>query len=371
MLTHRCGEVKNESVALPDPRPFRGLGISCTHEKGWHMETGLGVLLAMLGGVMAGNCMVPLKYQRRWRWENTWVVFSLVALVLLPWILAFCRVRNLPAVYANTQFGSFVVPFLYGAGWGIAQVLFGLAVVYIGMALSFAITIGLSAALGTLVPILLQHPKVLVSGHGPVLLLGMVLMLAGVFVCSWAGRRREREQQGEAVEAVRRSYAIGVLLAAAAGLLAPMLSYALAFGDSLIREALRFHTASADAPYAVWPIALAGGAVPNLLYAFWLIQRKKSWANFLPVWPEILLGAVMGALWMGSVAIYGSATTLLGVVGASIGWSIYQICIILTANVSGWIAGEWQGISRLSRLALWGGLIMLASATLAITYGNH
>jgi L-rhamnose-H+ transport protein len=79
----------------------------------------------------------------------------------------------------------------------------------------------------------------------------------------------------------------------------------------------------------------------------------------------------MGALWMGSVAIYGSATTLLGVVGASIGWSIYQICIILTANVSGWIAGEWQGISRLSRLALWGGLIMLASATLAITYGNH
>jgi L-rhamnose-H+ transport protein len=335
------------------------------------METGFGVLLAMLGGIMAGNCMVPLKYQRRWRWENIWVVFSLVALVLLPWTLAFYRVPNLSAVYANVQFGNFVMPFLYGAGWGVAQVLFGLAVVHIGMALSFAITIGLSAALGTLVPILLQHPRVLVTGHGPMLLLAMVLMLAGVFVCSWAGRRREREQQRETADPTRRSNTVGVLLAAAAGLLAPMLSYALAFGDSLIREALRFHTPRADAPYAVWPIALAGGAVPNFLYALWLIQRKKSWANFHPVWPEILLGAIMGALWMGSVAIYGTATTLLGVVGASIGWSIYQICIILTANVSGWIAGEWRGISRLSRIALWGGLILLASATLAITYGSH
>jgi L-rhamnose-H+ transport protein len=335
------------------------------------METSFGVVLAMIGGIMAGNCMVPLKYQRNWRWENTWVVFSLVALVLLPWTLAFYRVPNLSAVYANTRVDNFITPFLFGAGWGVAQVLFGLAVVYIGMALSFAITIGLSAALGTLVPILLQHPRVLVTGHGPVLSLGMVLMLVGVFICSWAGRRREKEQQREAAGPARRSYAVGVLLAAASGLLAPMLSYALAFGDSLILEALRFHTPRADAPYAVWPIALAGGAVPNLLYALWLIQRKKSWANFRPVWPEILLGAIMGVLWMGSVAIYGTATTLLGIVGASIGWSIYQICIILTANVSGWMAGEWQGISRRSRLALWGGLTLLASATLAITYGSH
>jgi L-rhamnose-H+ transport protein len=164
---------------------------------------------------------------------------------------------------------------------------------------------------------------------------------------------------------------MGVFMAAAAGLLAPMLNYSLAFGDIFILQALRHHAAPPDAPYAVWPIALLGGSLPNLAYAGWLIYRNKSLANFIPVWPQILTGTMMGVLWMGSVAAYGTATTLLGLLGASIGWSIYQISMILTANISGWIAGEWKGVSSRSKFVFWGGLFLLGSATLAITYGNH
>ena len=335
------------------------------------MGSELGIFLAVAAGLMVGNCMLPLNYLRKWRWENAWIIFTLVALVLVPWALAFFRVPNLLSVYSNVNSASFMIPFLFGAGWGVAQVLFGLAVIRAGMALSFAITIGLSAALGSLVPILLRHPQALGSGRGLVLLLGQVLMVTGVVVCCWAGRRREKEQRADAATTTARSYVAGVSLAALAGLLAPMLNYALAFGDSLILEALRQHTLRADAPYAVWPIALAGGAVPNLLYPLWLLQRNKTWINFVPVWPEITLGMIMGLLWMGSVAIYGMATTLLGVLGASIGWSIYQICIIVMANVSGWIAGEWKGVSQYSKIILWGGILLLGFATVAITYGNH
>src|SRR5580704_18506732 len=151
------------------------------------MNTEVGVLLALAGGVMVGNCMVPLNYLRTWRWENAWIVFSVVALLVLPWSFAFLWVPDLLAVYGQVNGSDFVMPFLYGAGWGVAQVLFGLAVVRIGMALSFAITIGLSAALGTLVPIMLRHPEVLATARGTVLLLGVILMVAGVIVCSWAG----------------------------------------------------------------------------------------------------------------------------------------------------------------------------------------
>jgi L-rhamnose-H+ transport protein len=335
------------------------------------VQTVVGILVAMLGGLLSGNCMVPLEYLRKWRWENAWIVFSVVALILLPWSLGFLRVPHLLAVYGSVPAGDFVKPFLFGAGWGVAQVLFGLAVLRIGMALSFATTIGLGAALGTLVPIVLRHPEVLGTGHGKVLVVGVLLMVAGVAVCSWAGRRREREQKTGVAGVRKGSYLSGVLLAAASGVLAPMLNYSLAFADVFLREALRHHATGPDAPYAVWPIALAGGAVPNLAYAGWLVVRNRSWSNFFPLWPQLLTGTLMGVLWMGSVAAYGTATTLLGVLGASIGWSIYQISMILTANISGWIAGEWKGVSAQSRITLWGGLFLLACATLAITYGNH
>jgi L-rhamnose-H+ transport protein len=335
------------------------------------MGTVLGILLAMAGGVMVGNCMVPLKYLRRWRWENAWVVFSLVALVLIPWSLAFLRVPHLLAVYSSVNRSNFLMPFLYGAGWGIAQVLFGLAVVRVGMALAFAVTIGLSAALGTLVPIMSRSSQILVTERGHVLLLGLLLMMAGVLCCSWAGRRREKEQRNGSSQSAQGSYIAGILMAVAAGLLAPMLNYALAFGDVFILEAIKHHAAPPDAPYAVWPIALAGGAIPNIAYAVFLAKLNKSWGYFSPVWPDMIFATIMGVLWMGSVAIYGTATTFLGVLGASEGWSIFQICIIFTANISGWLSGEWNGVSRQSRIALWVGLLLLGLATLSISYGSH
>jgi len=165
------------------------------------MGSELGIVLAVAAGLMVGNCMLPLNYLRKWRWENAWIIFTLVALVLVPWTLAFLRVPNLLSVYSNVNSASFMIPLLFGAGWGVAQVLFGLAVIRAGMALSFAITIGLSAALGSLVPILLRHPQALVTGRGLVLLLGQLLMVTGVVVCCWAGRRREREQKADAATA--------------------------------------------------------------------------------------------------------------------------------------------------------------------------
>lgn len=262
------------------------------------------------------------------------------------------------------------MPVLYGAGWGVAQVLFGLAVVRVGMALAFATTVGLSAALGTLVPLVSKDPHILTTARGHVLLFGMLLMILGVLECSWAGRRREKEQNRES-PLPQGSTIAGVVMAAMAGVLAPMLNYSLAFGDIFIREAIRQQAAPSDAPYALWPIALAGGAIPNLGYALYLVLKNKSWTKFAPAWPDIFFAASMGVLWMGATAIYGTATTFLGVLGASLGWGIFQICIILTANISGWLSGEWRGVSRLSRVVLWSGLALLGCATFAISYGSH
>ncbi len=47
-----------------------------------------GIVLALLGGVLVGNCMLPLKRIRLWPWECTWLVFSLVSLLIVPFLVA-------------------------------------------------------------------------------------------------------------------------------------------------------------------------------------------------------------------------------------------------------------------------------------------
>src|SRR5438045_3487851 len=106
---------------------------------------------------MSGNCMLPMKFNRYWQWENTWLVFSVVSLVLLPWALALGFVDHIFEIYRSLSLLEFAVPFLFGAGWGIAQVLFGISVQRLGLGLAYAIIVGLGAMLGTLVPLVAQH----------------------------------------------------------------------------------------------------------------------------------------------------------------------------------------------------------------------
>src|SRR5206468_10170383 len=89
---------------------------------------------------------------RSWAWENVWLVFSITSLVVLPWVLALSLVDHLLNLYATLPFSVLVLPFAMGMGWGVAQILFGISVQRLGLALAYAVIVGLGAVLGTLVP---------------------------------------------------------------------------------------------------------------------------------------------------------------------------------------------------------------------------
>ena len=84
-----------------------------------------GLGLTLVAGLLSGNCMLPMKFAKRWQWENVWLVFSMVSLVILPWTLALTLAGHLGEIYGALEPRQLALPFLLGAGWGIAQVLFG------------------------------------------------------------------------------------------------------------------------------------------------------------------------------------------------------------------------------------------------------
>jgi L-rhamnose-H+ transport protein len=328
----------------------------------------IGLFLTLVAGLLSGNCMLPMKFAKRWPWENTWLVFSVVSLLALPWGLAFVLIPNVRTVYSALPVSAFTAPLLFGLGWGIAQVLFGLSISRLGLALGYAIIIGLGALLGTLVPLLAKNPEIIGTLRGTVILSGVAVMVFGVIASGRAGMQRESDSRVDR----NNNYALALLLAILCGLMAPMLNYAFAFGHSIIEGARRQGASPQTAGYAVWPIALLGGLIPNLLYCFALLSRNGTWKFFRRGWLcEAWYGCLMGALWMGAYAVYGVSAVYLGTLGTSVGWALFQIFMIMTATLSGVLTGEWSNASVHARRGLWVGLTLLAIATGLIASGNQ
>jgi L-rhamnose-H+ transport protein len=291
-----------------------------------------------------------------------------VSLLILPWVLAFALVHHLGAVYGALSASVFLAPFAFGAGWGIAQVLFGLSIVRLGMALGYAIIVGLGALLGTLVPLFVKHREIIGTGRGALILCGVAIMVLGIAVSARAGKARE----GTGEHPAGGSYAAALALAVLCGLMAPMLNYAFAFGQGIAEEAVRQGTSPQAAGYAVWPIALLGGLIPNACYSFWLLSRNRTWKHFRGNWrPDVWFGCLMGIFWMGAFAIYGVSSVYLGALGTSVGWALFQIFMIMTATLSGIITGEWKSAPQTAKRGLWAGLGLLAAATAVIASGNR
>ena len=143
------------------------------------MELSIGIALTILAAVINGNFALPLKRRRKWAWENSWALYSLVAFWIVPWALALFTVPDLVRTYSSLSTSQVLLPLLLGMGWGISQVLLGVSVARVGMALTFAIVIGLSACLGTLIPLVALHRDLLFSAKGLTVLVGMLIMLAG------------------------------------------------------------------------------------------------------------------------------------------------------------------------------------------------
>jgi L-rhamnose-H+ transport protein len=323
--------------------------------------------LLILAGSANATFGLPMKYVRRWEWENTWGVWALLALIFLPSVLALSCVPSLPSVYRVAGFGATAIVFLLGAGWGLAQVLFGKAMHAIGIGLTFSIVLGISAAAGSILPMLRLGPGAIASDAMVRILAGLILVALGVAACAEAGRRRERAQAKDARWS--GSFAPGLMTALCSGVLASFMNVGIAFGGPLSTQAYAQGASEASSTYAVWLPLLAGGAVPNLLYCAYLMGRRKTWTRYRGTFQtvNIFLAAVMALLWFFSTALYGVASHGLGKWGVVLGWPVFMSVIVIGAGVIGIATGEWTHCGRAPVLFQAAGILLLVVAIVSFS----
>ena len=301
----------------------------------------LGFSLLFLAGAINGSFTLPMKFTRKWAWENTWAIWTIFALFVFPLLLAYSTVPQLSGAYAQAGAGVVLMVAACGAGWGIAQVLFGLAVEAIGIALTFSIVLGLSAAVGSLIPLVRLHPDKVLSSAGLAVISGVALVLIGVSICALAGQRREAALgAGRA----RTSIAKGLVFCTLSGLTAALMNFGLAFGSPILEAAQKNGAPKLWSSNAVFlPLMLAGG-VPNLAYCVYLMRKKNTRNRFREAGSgsHWLLAALMAISWFGSTILYGASTTTLGQLGTVLAWPLFMTLIVITATICGVVTGEWK-----------------------------
>lgn len=335
---------------------------------------GFGVGMVILGGLMQGGFAVPMKHMRAWRWENVWLVYSVVGLLVFPWLLVWATVPGSWEILHQASGMTLAEIALFGFGWGVGAVLFGLGINRVGLALTFAIVPGMSAALGSLLPLLVMHPRYIFTRQGYYFLAGLALVLVGIAVCAFAGHRRDRKSKEPSDRSGRSSFWVGLLICVLSGIFSSMLNFSFAFGKSLQQLTLAAGARTAMASNLIWALALTAGFVVNAGYCVFLLQRNRTWNNFLYQRKSALLywggAAVMGILWFGGLAAYGVGASALGSMGAVVGWPVFMAIMIIAGNVFGAVSGEWKGSGRATHAYTWLGIVVLVAAIYVISRGS-
>lgn len=330
-----------------------------------------GLTLILAAGAMQGAFPLPMRFARVWEWENLWFVASLAGLVIFPWCIAFYTVPSPWAAIQAVSGRDLLSIAIFGAGWGVGGLLFGLGVHRVGLSITTAVVIGLTSTLGSILPLVLWNPQELSRRPGHLAMGSVALTLCGLIFCSLAGYRRERESTELSFR--RGSYWAGVVICILSGLLSPMFNFALIFGAPLVRAAENVGARIVDGPNVVLAVAMTAGMIPTALYCGWLMRQRASYPRLVRRGAAFDLGlaASMGALFAFSNSLYAVGAETMGTLGPALGWPVFMAVQVLTGNTLSLLTGEWKGAGRRAMLELLAGNAALVAAVVLVAPLNR
>jgi len=334
-----------------------------------------GIFIVILSGILNGSFAAPTKKIRFWKWENTWLVYSFVSMILIPAGITFIFAPELLSIYSSVPLFKILQVAFFGFCWGIGSVMFGLAIYLMGISVGFTIVIGGTAAFGSLIPYIIDHSKNSLWTDDLVMTIALILTILGIAISSNAGKIRENEKAIGMEERTlkKNTFKKGLIISVLAGLLSSMLNWAFYFGLPIAASAKEMmHSQTSNLiviNHSIWFIALLAGSVPFLFYCGYLLIRKRTYQLYFKSGNEInwFYAVLMALIWEGCIIFYGIGASKMGVMGTSLGWLILMSMTVIFGNIWGFMSGEWKGASLKSRKLMYIGMSFLLIGIIVIT----
>jgi L-rhamnose-H+ transport protein len=336
----------------------------------------LGTLLHTVGAACAALCYSPQRYLHRWSWQTYWLVQASGCWLILPWVFAWLTIPELGKVLAEAPPEAMRNAYLFGVLYGVGGISFGLAIRHIGFSLTYAIAIGVSCVVGTLVPPLVSGilGETLATRGGLFVIGGVLLGTAAILATGLAGFRKEREIADSGTKSAF-NFHIGLPICLVAGLLSAVFSFSLAAGQPVADVAAKYGAGHFEGN-VIYIFSNNGAFTTTLFYVLYLAARDRSWGEFARtadgggLLRNYLLGMATGLLWYLQFFFYGLGHVRMGDFKFS-SWAIHMIILILLSCGFGILIGEWKAARRRTRLILTAGVALLLGAVGMITAGNQ
>jgi L-rhamnose-H+ transport protein len=372
----------------------------------------IGVIYHWIGGFASATNFIPFRRIRRWSWEIYWIVQGVAAWLIAPLLIATIFVPHVFDILRAAPPTSIGYAVLWGALWGIGGLTFGLSVRYLGIALGYAIALGLCTAFGTIIPPIYTGAirSIMQDAGGRIVLLGVAVCVLAVAVNGFAGWSKEQEvKPAELIESGEREFSLwrGISVAVFAGIMSSFFNFGLTAGAPIAAIAKRRLLAEGHldlwANLPVLVVVLWGGFFTNLVWTAILIIRRRSGAQFFGepgvnpmraghvsgetledidprdltrrITPKVLTGnyffaALAGIIWYFQFFFYSLGQTKMGKYDFS-SWTLHMASIIIFATLWGLALKEWIGTSFRTRALVTAGLVLLVGSTVIVGYGNY
>jgi L-rhamnose-H+ transport protein len=340
------------------------------------MEVITGVLFHSVGASSAALCYTPQKKVVQWSWQTYWLAQALVCWLLLPLVVAWITIPEIERVLREAPASAMWKTFLLGMAYGVGGTAFGMAIRYVGFSLTYAIAVGISCVLGTLLPPLMNGELDVLLGQRGVewVIGGVALGVLGIALCGMAGRYKEIDIEKQNAS-VNFSLAKGLPLCLLAGVLSAVYGFSINAGEPIAEVAEKYGSGNFRGNI-IYIFSNSGAFLTTLFYCIYLHGKHKTFKEYWNIKDggrlslNFVMAALTGVLWYTQFFFYGLGHVRMGTF-AYTSWAIHMIMLVLFSALAGLLMKEWATGSRKTINVLILALLVLIIAVLALTYGNY
>lgn len=287
----------------------------------------LGFVVLLFAGLLQGSFGRGYKNYEPFSWGAFWGIYNIMAIIITVVFAMVIMPSGVKQLF-ESGFGYVIKPVLCGVVWGLSAICFSKGISMVGMSLVYGISMGISTISGSVTPMILNNdfPK---GAEMIKFVLALGFTICGVAVITVAGIKRD----GKA-----KSSVLGIVMSILSGLGTGAMNLGFTF-TSDISSTNQFGQSAVR-----WLPVLVGGCLAGLLYCIGEVTVLKQWKTVTDNGAVKCSCKLFGTavIWYLALILYGVSSIMIGKLGNTVGWILFNSLALFVSVFWGIKDGEWK-----------------------------